>query len=182
MVGMSHRELLSIGEFSVRTGLSIPALRHYDEVGLVSPSRRSEGGFRLYSDSDLERLLVIRRMKPLGYGLEEMRRLLEVVDRLPSAGDDELSGLRGELAGETIGELVNDLAAAADGGTLEDPEIVLTRTPLELDEKAWKKLNKLLAKTHEQALAIAAESAARGTDGVFATELGVLHFKRATQD
>jgi DNA-binding transcriptional ArsR family regulator len=92
------------------------------------------------------------------------------------------SGLRGELAGETIGELVNDLAAAADGGALEDPEIVLTRTPLELDEKAWKKLNKLLAKTHEQALAIAAESAARGTDGVFATELGVLHFKRATQD
>ena len=93
------------------------------------------------------------------------------------------SGLRGELAGETIGELVNDLAAAADGGALEDPEIVLTRTPLELDEKAWKKLNKLLAKTHEQALAIAADSAARGTDGVFATELGVLHFKRAaTQD
>ena len=74
---------------------------------------------------------------------------------------------------------MNDLAAAADGGALEDPEIVLTRTPLELDEKAWKKLDKLLAKTHEQALAIAADSAARGTDGVFATELGVLHFKRA---
>src|SRR3954447_1959169 len=93
------------------------------------------------------------------------------------------SGLRKELSGETIQELVTDLGAAADAGALEDPEIVLTRTPLELDEKAWKKLNKLLAKTHEQALAIAAESAARGTDSVFATELGVLHFKRAaTQD
>src|SRR5690349_13775343 len=89
------------------------------------------------------------------------------------------ASLRGELAGETIGELVGDLAAAADAGSLQDPEIVLTRTPLELDAKAWKKLNKLLAKTHEQVLAIAAESAARGTDGVFATELGVLHFKRA---
>src|SRR5688572_18292303 len=89
------------------------------------------------------------------------------------------SGLRGELAGETIQDLVTDLAAAADAGSLEDPEIILTRTPLELDEKAFKKLNKLLAKTQEQALAIAAESAARGTDGVFATELGVLHFKRA---
>jgi len=87
--------------------------------------------------------------------------------------------LRRELAGETIGELVTDLAAAADAGTLDDPEIVLTRTPLELDEKAFKKLNKLLAKTQEQVHAIAAESASRGTDGVFATELGLLHFKRA---
>jgi DNA-binding transcriptional ArsR family regulator len=92
------------------------------------------------------------------------------------------SQLRRELAGETISELVNDLAAAADAGTLEDAEIVLQRTPLELDEKAFKKLNKLLAKTHEQALAIAAESAARG-DGAaqapIATELAVFHFKRA---
>jgi DNA-binding transcriptional ArsR family regulator len=94
------------------------------------------------------------------------------------------SGLRGELAGETIGELVTDLAAAADAGALEDPEIVLTRTPLELDEKAFKKLNKLLAKTLDQALAIAAESNARHTEGkakdVFGTELGILHFKRAS--
>ena len=90
--------------------------------------------------------------------------------------------LRRELAGETIGDLVSDLASAADAGTLDDPEIVLTRTPLELDEKAFKKLNKLLAKTSEQALAIAAESAARGdgaSEGAIATELAVFHFKRA---
>ena len=41
---------------------------------------------------------------------------------------------------------------------------MLTRTPLELDERGFKKLNKLLAKTHEQALAIAAESAARDAE------------------
>src|SRR6187455_2712336 len=90
--------------------------------------------------------------------------------------------LRRELAGETIQDLVTDLAEAADAGTLEDPEIVLQRTPLELDEKAFKKLNKLLAKTHEQALAIAAESAERGdgaAEGAIATELAVFHFKRA---
>ena len=53
---------------------------------------------------------------------------------------------------------------------------MLSRTPLELDERGFKKLNKLLAKTHDQALAIAAESAARHTEGksqhVFPTELG----------
>jgi DNA-binding transcriptional ArsR family regulator len=91
------------------------------------------------------------------------------------------SGLRRELSGETIQDLVNDLAAAADAGRLEDPEVVVTRTPLELDERAFKKLNRLLARTQEQALTIASESAARTNEGegAFPTELAVLHFKRA---
>jgi DNA-binding transcriptional ArsR family regulator len=93
------------------------------------------------------------------------------------------SGLRRELTGETVGALVTDLAAAADAGQLEDPDLVLTRTPLELDQKGFKKLNKLLAKTLDQALAIAEESSARrnaGTSGdAIPTELGLLHFKRA---
>ena len=93
------------------------------------------------------------------------------------------SGLRRELAGETIAELVGDLGTAADAGKLEDPDVVLTRTPLELDEKGFKKLNKLMAKTLDQALAIASESSARRNEGVsdevFPTELGLLHFKRA---
>jgi DNA-binding transcriptional ArsR family regulator len=93
------------------------------------------------------------------------------------------SGLRRELTGETIGEIVSDLAQAADAGMLEDPEVVLNRTPLELDERGWKKLNKLLAKTLDQALAIASESSARQSDAaarsVFPTELALLHFKRA---
>jgi len=88
------------------------------------------------------------------------------------------SSLRKELSGAAIGELVTDLAASADANLLDDPEVMITRTPLELDERAFKKLNKLLAKAHEQALAIAAESARRGGD-VFPTELALLHFKRA---
>jgi hypothetical protein len=89
------------------------------------------------------------------------------------------SGLRRELTGETIQELVTDLGHAADAGTLEDPDVVLNRTPLELDERGFKKLNKLLAKTHEQALTIAAESAARQAEQVFPTEVAILHFRRA---
>jgi DNA-binding transcriptional MerR regulator len=70
--------------------LSHQTLRHWDEVGLVSPSLRSEGGFRLYSEADIERLLVIRRMKPLEFTLEEMRRLLDALDLLdnPEADTD----------------------------------------------------------------------------------------------
>ena len=87
--------------------------------------------------------------------------------------------LRSELIGETIQGLVDDLAAAADAGRLEDRDVVLKRTPLELDERGYRKLNKLMAKTLDQALAIAAESAERGSDDVIGTELGLLHFKRA---
>ncbi len=73
---------MQIGDVATRTGLSIGTIRHYDEAGLVVPSARSQGGFRLYTDADVERLLVIRRMKPLGFTIEEMGELLRATDRL----------------------------------------------------------------------------------------------------
>src|SRR3954452_1374868 len=90
-------------------------------------------------------------------------------------------GLRKELSGATIQALVDDLAAAADAGRLEHPQVVVTRTPFELDERAFKKLNRLLARTLEQALRIASERAARTGEGAgaVATERAVLRFKRA---
>ncbi|UKJ63212.1 MerR family transcriptional regulator [Cellulosimicrobium cellulans] len=87
---------MHIGAVASRTGLSLRTLRHYDEVGLVRPSGRSDGGFRLYTEQDVERLLVVRRMKPLGFTLEEMADLLEISDRL-AAGDVD-SRLRERLA------------------------------------------------------------------------------------
>ena len=74
--GMMH-----IGELADRTGLSIRTLRHYDQIGLLAPSGRSEGGFRLYTESDYDRLMLIRRMKPLGYSLDQMGDLLRAIDR-----------------------------------------------------------------------------------------------------
>ncbi|MFF7406705.1 MerR family transcriptional regulator [Streptomyces murinus] len=78
---------MQIGEVAERTGLSLRTIRHYEEVGLVVPSARSKGGFRLYTESDVDRLMVIRRMKPLDFSLEEMRDLLEITDRLGSTED-----------------------------------------------------------------------------------------------
>ncbi|WP_226435607.1 MerR family transcriptional regulator [Rhodococcus yananensis] len=76
---------MQIGQVATRTELSIKTIRHYDEVGLVTPSARSAGGFRLYTESDVQRLLLIRRMKPLGFTLDEMKLLLESVDTLARA-------------------------------------------------------------------------------------------------
>ncbi|BCK73717.1 MerR family transcriptional regulator [Streptomyces libani subsp. rufus] len=79
---------MQIGEVAARTELSLRTIRHYEETGLVIPSARSQGGFRLYTETDVARLMVIRRMKPLGFTLEEMRDLLDATDRLDS--DDAL--------------------------------------------------------------------------------------------
>ncbi|MEV4947589.1 MerR family transcriptional regulator [Streptomyces sp. NPDC053755] len=73
---------MQIGEVAARTELSLRAIRQYEDSGLVVPSASSPGGFPLYTDADVDRLMVIRRMKPLGFTLEETRELLEAMDRL----------------------------------------------------------------------------------------------------
>ncbi|GAA1134138.1 MerR family transcriptional regulator [Arthrobacter flavus] len=91
---------MHIGEVAERTGLSLRTIRHYDEVGLLPASTRTEGGFRVFTDGDVERLLVVRRMKPLGFTLEEMADLLSIVDGLAVADGSRENGLlRERLAG-----------------------------------------------------------------------------------
>ncbi|MBT2249098.1 MerR family transcriptional regulator [Arthrobacter sp. BHU FT2] len=89
---------MHIGELADRSQMSLRTIRHYDEVGLLKPSGRTEGGFRLYTERDFARLLVIRRMKPLGFTLEAMAELLRVVDALEATepGQDD-TAIRSEL-------------------------------------------------------------------------------------
>jgi len=79
--------MMHIGELADRSEMSLRTIRHYDETGLLRPSGRTVGGFRLYTERDLERLLVIRRMRPLGFSLEEMGEVLSIVDRLAASDD-----------------------------------------------------------------------------------------------
>lgn len=65
-----------IGEVAERTGLTRRTLRHYDEIGLLVPSARSWGDYRLYDQADLLRLLQIQNLKALGLGLGEIAAAL----------------------------------------------------------------------------------------------------------
>jgi len=103
---------MQIGELAERTEMSLRTIRHYDEVGLLTPSGRSEGGFRLYTHDDYLRLMVIRRMKPLGFSLDEMAELLRVVDALDGGADDAAAAVDGAGA--------DDAAAAVDGAGAGD--------------------------------------------------------------
>lgn len=66
-----------IGELARRTGLTIRALRHYDALGLLKPSGRTQAAYRLYSPADLTRLLHIQGLKTLGLTLPEIARALD---------------------------------------------------------------------------------------------------------
>ncbi|MFD4878156.1 MerR family transcriptional regulator [Streptomyces sp. NPDC058420] len=129
-------EHMQIGEVAARTELSLRTIRHYETTGLVTPSARSQGGFRLYTESDVARLMVIRRMKPLGFTLDEMRALLDATDRLDS-GEPLSVAEREELlerirdferaAQERVADLRTQLARAEEFAvTLAER---LTRTP-----------------------------------------------------
>ncbi|MEU7033568.1 MerR family transcriptional regulator [Streptomyces sp. NPDC046237] len=113
---------MQIGEVAARTELSLRTIRHYEETGLVVPSARSQGGFRLYTERDVERLMVIRRMKPLGFTLDQMRDLLDATDRLdgdqvpPDSREALLERVRGyeQGAAEQIAKLRVQLARAEE--------------------------------------------------------------------
>jgi DNA-binding transcriptional MerR regulator len=81
-MGLHH---MQIGEVAEQTSLSLRTIRYYEEMGLVTPSGRTTGGFRLYSETDVARLRLIRRMKPLEFSLEEMKDVLGVLDGLDAA-------------------------------------------------------------------------------------------------
>lgn len=89
---------MQIGEVAERTSLSLRTIRYYEEVGLVPPSARSQGGFRLYTDGDVDRLLLVKRMKPLDFSLDEMRDLLESLDAIAAASPAERTALVDRLA------------------------------------------------------------------------------------
>lgn len=95
------QKLMRIGEVAEWTGLSLRTIRHYEEVGVLAPSRRTAGGFRLYTEAEVRRLALVRRMRPLGFCLEDVRELLGVLDRLP-----EESGALPATSGEAHEELV----------------------------------------------------------------------------
>jgi len=72
---------LQIGEAAERAQLTQRTLRYYEEKGLLSPPTRMDGGFRLYSDEDMERVERIRELKDLlGFSLAEIKEMIESED------------------------------------------------------------------------------------------------------
>jgi len=67
---------MQIGEVAQSTGLSIDTIRFYEKQALIPAAKRSSGGYRVYDERNVERLLFIGRAQGLGFSLQEIRELL----------------------------------------------------------------------------------------------------------
>ena len=114
----SREGLLKISELAHEADLTPRALRHYEERGLITPTTRSEGGFRFYSESQRVRLAYIQRLKALGCSLSEIQGFIGSWSEQPTAPEgmralealyrQKLRGVREAL--KTLTEVERELA------------------------------------------------------------------------
>ena len=71
---------LAIGKLAVIAATKVQTIRYYEEIGLIRPFTRTQGGHRLYGPEDVRRLKFIRHARELGFGIEEIRELLHLSD------------------------------------------------------------------------------------------------------
>ena len=71
---------LSIGRTAAKTGVKVPTIRYYEEVGLMPPAPRNQGNQRVYDEQAIKRLRFIAHARQLGFSLEQIGQLLHLSD------------------------------------------------------------------------------------------------------
>ena len=84
---------LKVGDLAKLTGKTVRALRYYEELGLVKPIQRTKGGFRLYDQTEVNRIRLIDKFHELGFSLEEIAEIVEAY-RGSMSGDEAAQKLR----------------------------------------------------------------------------------------
>jgi len=101
---VSRSDLLTIGELAERSGINVRTIKFWEEKGLISPHRRTEGGFRLYKPGDVVVLSFVKDLQSFNYTLAEIGTILGL------AGPD-LGITDADLAGRPVAELEKTAAA-----------------------------------------------------------------------
>jgi DNA-binding transcriptional MerR regulator len=115
-----NKGYLQIGEVAKLTGLSLNTIRRYEHLGLIASTPRSKGGFRLYTDAEVQRLRALLDMRPLEFSVQEKRGLFEVLDMLAAGEDSALQrevlldrlAMFGEAADQRVAALRDQLEGA----------------------------------------------------------------------
>jgi len=134
MTQITSEQGLLIGEISRRTGVNIETIRYYERIEVMPKPKRSEGGQRLYNESQLNRLGFIKRSRELGFSLKEICALLTLVDsgkmtcsEVHALTVEHLSGVRSKIADlRKLERALKSLAAQCSLGDVSDCPIVET--------------------------------------------------------
>jgi DNA-binding transcriptional MerR regulator len=151
-----HGQRWRIGELADATGLTVRTLHHYEHVGLLAPSARSDGNQRLYEEDDVRRLYRIIALRDLGLSLADIRRLLdedrgalaEVLRAHLAHVDAELARLgrlrtlleRACAGAERMGEPADALAAIEAMSLVAKRAEAREAEPHDETEAAWREL------------------------------------------
>jgi DNA-binding transcriptional MerR regulator len=133
----------TIGELAKRTGVSVRALRHYDEIGLPSPVGRTEAGYRLYIGEDIVRLHRIKALRQMGFSLDEARDLLDRSAVSPrQMVDDHVRRLEEHIAleqrlCERLNRLARRLSSAEEISSEEFLDVIEVMSMVENSEKYY---------------------------------------------
>jgi DNA-binding transcriptional MerR regulator len=71
---------IAIGKLAEMAATKVQTIRYYQDIGLIHPFKRTEGGHRLYGADDVSRLKFVRHARELGFGIHEIRELLKLSD------------------------------------------------------------------------------------------------------
>jgi DNA-binding transcriptional MerR regulator len=94
---MDGTRLYTIGELARRTGLTVKTIRFYSDAGVVPPTDRTHSGYRLYSVESITKLELVRTLRELGAGLDEVQRVLARETTLSSLADAHLALLEQQM-------------------------------------------------------------------------------------
>lgn len=125
--------MLTIGKLAQATGVKVPTIRYYEQIGLLDPAERSSGNQRLYPAAARDRLAFVRHARDLGFPLEAVRELLALSDspaRPCDAADHiaarQLSSVKARIARLTAlqDELERMLSHHCTHGTIADCRVI----------------------------------------------------------
>ena len=124
--------LVTRGHLAKEAGCNIETIRYYERIGLMPPPKRSEGGYRLYGETDRRRLRFILRGRELGFSIEELRSLLSLVDggsytcgEVHELTLSHLGDIRTKIADlRRLEHMLAEVSAQCAGGDVPDCPIV----------------------------------------------------------
>ena len=125
--------MYSIGELARQTGVKIPTIRYYEQIGLIAPAERSEGNQRRYTQEGFRRLSFIRHSRDLGFSLNDTRELLNLSEHPEGECSDahgiaarHLAGVREKIAKMKRLEKELKRISNCEAGKLEDCAVLET--------------------------------------------------------
>lgn len=123
---------MKIGEASRLSGCHIQTIRHYERVGILSPTARSESGYRCYTDHHIQQLRFILHARELGFSLDDIRELLSLKEQsdlsceaVDSITEKHLHGIHNRIRHlESLARELRRISASCSGGHIAECRIL----------------------------------------------------------